>query len=57
MRQMEIQVRRSVRHQTVSQRPPSRRRGRCAPILAILAGALAWAVIVLCGVIVGAWLA
>lgn len=54
---MEIPVRRAVRHQTVSVRPPSRRR-RYAPIaLAILAAVLAWVFIVFGGVILGAWLA
>lgn len=56
MRQMEIRVRRGVRHQMVSERPPPRR--RYAPIiLAIVAAALAWALIVFGGVTLGAWLA
>lgn len=57
MRPMDIQVRRSVRHQTVSHRPPSRRRRYAPIVLAILAAALAWAVIVFGGVTLGAWLA
>ena len=57
MRPIEIQARRLLRSQTVSQRPPSRRRRYAPIILAILAAALAWAVIVFGGVAVGAWLA
>ncbi|NQE63315.1 hypothetical protein [Caulobacter sp. RHG1] len=58
MSPIDIQIRRGVRHQTVSQRPPQRRRRRYAPIvLAILAAAAAWALIVFGGVTVGAWLA
>lgn len=57
MRQMEIPVRRAVRHQMVAERPPSRRRRYAPIILAILAAALAWAVIVFGGVTLGAWLA
>ncbi|WP_184716416.1 hypothetical protein [Caulobacter sp.] len=57
MRPIDIQVRGPVRPQTVSQRPPSRRRRYAPIILAILAAALAWAVIVFGGVAVGSWLA
>ncbi len=57
VRQMEVRVRRDVRHELVSQRPPSRRRPYAPIILAILAAALAWVLIVFGGVTLGAWLA